>query len=103
MTHLCKIMLEELERRNYAQATIDCYLCSCRVFPSLSPPSEPVRTGAHPPVSSPFIRPAKVGTQHCDAVPRRVAILLHQDAEEAMEHRRNCVSVSGGANNHNLP
>ena len=26
MTHLRKIMLEELERRNYAQATIDCYL-----------------------------------------------------------------------------
>ena len=23
MTHLCKIMLEELERRNYAQATLD--------------------------------------------------------------------------------
>ena len=26
MTHLRKIMLEELERRNYAQTTIDCYL-----------------------------------------------------------------------------
>ncbi len=26
MTHLRKMMLEELERRNYAQATIDCYL-----------------------------------------------------------------------------
>ena len=26
MTHLRKIMLEELERRNYARATIDCYL-----------------------------------------------------------------------------
>ena len=26
MTHLRKMMLEELERRNYAQTTIDCYL-----------------------------------------------------------------------------
>jgi hypothetical protein len=25
MTHLRKMMLEELERRNYAQTTIDCY------------------------------------------------------------------------------
>lgn len=25
MTHLRKIMLEELQRRNYAQTTIDCY------------------------------------------------------------------------------
>jgi integrase len=54
----------------------------CRVFPSLSPPSEPVRTGTHPPVSSPSIRPTKASTEHCDAAPRRFAILLHQDSEE---------------------
>ena len=28
MTHLRKMMLEELERRNYAQTTIDCYISS---------------------------------------------------------------------------
>src|SRR6202049_3627202 len=32
MTHLRKIMLEELERRNYAQATIDCYLRALAEF-----------------------------------------------------------------------
>src|ERR1700726_4289033 len=32
MTHLRKIMLEELERRNYAQATIDCYLRAVAEF-----------------------------------------------------------------------
>jgi hypothetical protein len=32
MTHLRKIMLEELERRNYAQATIDCYLRAVTEF-----------------------------------------------------------------------
>jgi hypothetical protein len=49
MTHLRKMVLEELERRNYAQTTIDCYLRAvAEFFPPLSPPSEPVRTGAHP-------------------------------------------------------
>jgi integrase/recombinase XerD len=32
MTHLRKMMLEELERRNYAQATIDCYLRAVAEF-----------------------------------------------------------------------
>ena len=32
MTHLRKIMLEELERRNYAQTTIDCYLHTVEHF-----------------------------------------------------------------------
>jgi integrase/recombinase XerD len=32
MTHLREIMLEELERRNYAQATIDCYLRAVAEF-----------------------------------------------------------------------
>jgi site-specific recombinase XerD len=32
MTHLRKMMLEELERRNYAQTTIDCYLRAVTEF-----------------------------------------------------------------------
>ncbi|MGA9963993.1 MAG: site-specific integrase [Terriglobales bacterium] len=32
MTHLRKIMLQELERRNYAQTTIDCYLHAVEHF-----------------------------------------------------------------------
>ena len=32
MTHLRKMMLEELERRNYAQTTIDCYLRAVAEF-----------------------------------------------------------------------
>ncbi|HEY6305074.1 MAG TPA: site-specific integrase, partial [Candidatus Angelobacter sp.] len=32
MTHLRKIMLEELERRNYAQTTIDCYIHTVEHF-----------------------------------------------------------------------
>jgi integrase/recombinase XerD len=33
MTHLRKMMLEELERRNYAQTTIDAYLRIVAEFP----------------------------------------------------------------------
>jgi len=33
MTHLRKMMLEELERRNYAQTTIECYLRAVAEFP----------------------------------------------------------------------
>jgi integrase/recombinase XerD len=32
VAHLRKIMLEELERRNYAQTTIDCYLRTVEHF-----------------------------------------------------------------------
>jgi site-specific recombinase XerD len=32
VTHLRKIMLEELRRRNYAQSTIDCYLRTVEHF-----------------------------------------------------------------------
>ena len=32
MTHLRKMMLEELERRNYAQTTIDCYIRTVEDF-----------------------------------------------------------------------
>src|ERR1700746_1110731 len=34
MTHLRKMMLEELDRRNYAQATIDCYIQAIEDFAS---------------------------------------------------------------------
>jgi site-specific recombinase XerD len=32
VTHLRKIMLEELDRRNYAQTTIDCYIRTVEHF-----------------------------------------------------------------------
>ncbi len=52
MTHLRKIMLEELERRNYAQTTIDCYIHAVEHFSRYFhrfPRS--VRSGTHPRVS----------------------------------------------------
>jgi hypothetical protein len=44
MTHLRKMMLEELVRRNYARTTIDCYIQTIEDVASLSPPSG----SAHP-------------------------------------------------------
>ena len=38
MTHLRKMMLEELERRNYAQTTIDCYLRAAAEFSLVDAP-----------------------------------------------------------------
>ena len=32
MTHLRKMMLEELQRRNYAETTIDCYIRAVEAF-----------------------------------------------------------------------
>jgi hypothetical protein len=52
MTQL-RMMLEELERRNYAQTTIGWYIPDERGFrASLPAPSRPARCGAHPRVPS---------------------------------------------------
>ena len=46
MTHLRKIMLEELHRRNYAQTTIDCYVRTVEHFSEVFPPGhETFRSG----------------------------------------------------------
>jgi len=72
MTHLREMMLEELERCNYSQTTIECFLCFVAEFSLHFPPSEPLRIGAHPPVSSPSIRRRKLApstvTQHLAAL-----------------------------------
>jgi hypothetical protein len=62
MTHLRKMMLEELDRRNYAQTTIDCYIQTIEDFahhfrrppdgrPSANGPSDsmkrPIMTRTH--------------------------------------------------------
>jgi len=93
MTHLRKMMLEELERRNYAQTTIDCYLRAVAEFslhfhrpPNQLGPQHIRQYQAHL-FGQRKLAPSTV-TQHL----ARFAILLHQDAEETMEHCRDSVS-----------
>ena len=54
MTHLRKMRLEELERRNYAQTTIDCYIQAIEDFARhfRRPPDQ--FTPEHPRVPSVF-------------------------------------------------
>jgi hypothetical protein len=49
MTHLRKMMLEELERRNYAQTTIDGYLRAVAEFSLLLPSPSASHTPLYPP------------------------------------------------------
>src|SRR5580700_11916725 len=49
MTHLRKMMLEELERRNYAQTTIDGYLRAVAEFSLLLPSPSASHTPLRPP------------------------------------------------------
>src|ERR1700745_71680 len=67
MTHLRKMMLEELERRNYAQTTIDCYIQTIEDF----------ARHFHGP-------PDQLTPEHIREYPaaRGSAVLLHADDQE---------------------
>ena len=100
MTHLRKMMLEELERRNYAQTTIDCYLRAVAEFslhfhrpPNQLGPEHIRQYQAHL-FGRQKLAPSTV-TQHLAAL-----ILLHQDAEEAMEYRRDSLSQESTTSAH---
>ena len=92
MTHLRKIMLEELERRNYAQTTIDCYSRRRTLLPVLSPFTRSVRSEAHPRVSGGVVQEVEVGAEHGEPAIGGAAFLLHPDAQEGLERGGNSVS-----------
>src|SRR6266851_2381791 len=53
MTHLRKMMLEELDRRNYAQTTIDCYMQTIKKAWSVADTPYPKKTRPLPSILSP--------------------------------------------------
>ncbi len=98
MTDLRKMMLEELERRNYAQTTIACYIQTIEDFArhfhcppdQLTP--EHIRTSAHPRVPSVFVPREKAGCIHRDATTCGSAVPLHADDQESLERGRDPLS-----------
>jgi integrase/recombinase XerD len=93
MTHLRKLMLEELERRNYAQTTIDCYIRTIEDFARHfhRPPDQ--HTPEHIREYQAFLfRERKLGRIHRDATTCGSAVLLHADDQESLERGRDPLS-----------
>ena len=90
MTHLRKMMLEELERRNYAQNYHRLLHPNDRGFcASLSAPSGSAHSGAHPRVPS-VISSARE-SYAASTVTQRLAALrffVHADDQESLERSR---------------
>jgi hypothetical protein len=93
VTHLRQIMLEELERRNYASATIRCYIRTVQHFArhfhrspdQLSP--EHIRD----------VPRVEVGAEHRDPATGGVTVPLSSSAEAGLERRREALSGEGSA------
>ena len=98
MTDLRKLMLEELERRNYSQATMRAYLRAVGgVRAILQPPSGPTRPRSHPPVPGVSVPREETDGQQRHAAARRTAVLLYQDAEAILERGTDAVPEEGAA------
>ena len=89
MTHLRKMMLEELERRNYAQTTIDCYIQTIEDFARhFHQPPDGWTPSTSRRVPSVFVPRETAGHVHRDATARGSAVLLHADDQESLERNR---------------
>jgi hypothetical protein len=87
VTHLRQIMLEELERRNYAPGTIRCYIRTVEHFSRhfrRSPDqlgSEHIRR-----VSGSHVSQVEAGAEHGVATSGGSAFLLHSGLKAELEH-----------------
>jgi len=93
VTHLRKIMLEELQRRHYSEAyhtTLHPLRRKIRTtLPLLSGSPGPA---AYPRIPSPTLHGAEAVVRHGDQPSMCSAVFLHSDAEEAVEHCRHSLS-----------
>jgi hypothetical protein len=96
VTHLRKMMLEELQRRNYAQTTTrSSTSAQSKILLDDSTPSGPLGSSAHSRISSGVVSEAEVVGGHCRDTPGGSAFFLHQDSQQGLEHRRNSLSEKG--------
>ena len=93
MTHLRKLMLEELQLRNYAQNTIRHYLRAVEDFARHFNCS-PDRLGPRHirEYQAELFQEAQVVSEFRMTTPGRAALLLHQDAPPNLEPCRNSLS-----------
>jgi len=96
MTRLRKMMLEELQRLNYAETTIRHYIRTVEDFARrFNCPPDPFRPATHSRIPSGVISEAEIVAEFGYPTSGGSAILLHQDAEEGVEHCRDSLSEMG--------
>jgi hypothetical protein len=94
VTHLRKIMLEELQRRNYSENTARSYIRTVEDFARRfnRPPDRLGPHATHSRIPNRTVSEGEVVAGHRRDTPGGAAIFLHQDAQQGLEHRRNTLS-----------
>jgi hypothetical protein len=92
MTHLRKIMLEELQRRHYSEATTRAISAWWKDSHGTSTVLRTASAHAHSGIPSPTLHRAEAVARHGHQPSVRPAVFLHSDLEEAMEHCRHSLS-----------
>jgi hypothetical protein len=84
------------QRLNYAETTIRHYIRTVEDFARrFNLPARPFRPAAHSRISSGVISETEIVAEFGWPTSRGSAILLHQDAEEGVEHCRDSLSEMG--------
>lgn len=87
MTHLRKMMLEDLQRRNYSQDTIRSYIHTVEDFSQrFNRPPDRLGPRHIREIPSRAVSEAKTVAGYSNDPPCRPAIFLHQDSKKGLEH-----------------
>ncbi len=93
MTHLRKMMLEELQRRNYSENTTRYYLRTVEDFARrFNRPPDRLGPRHIREYQAELFQKRKLSPGTVTNTPRGSAVFLHQDSQEGLEHRRDSLS-----------